>query len=206
MDCEYKNKIKEADDEIEKIKLHMKSMLPKGYLYTYDIDINWNKPKKITIKDVSDKSITIREVLKKKPWKGYNDEHTYSLEEFSSLKIYKTEKEALADYKNNDYIHKLSREITRLNKYFNQNYGHYNVKEYKIPKEKDSSGRIILRLFNADIDREWFKEYKEKLHPNDDWTNVNLETYARWIHLFNRDEADELLDKALKDNVVGGLD
>ena len=195
--------ISECKNKIEKNISKMKSILIKGYWYTYDVDIKWNNPKKYTIKEVSGKYITIREVVKKKPWKGFTGEHTYSLEDFLSLRIYKTEEEALKDYKNNDYIHKLSREITRLTKACE----HYNIKNYNIPKEKDEIGSVWLRLSSAEItDRKWLKDYKDRLHPNDDWTSVNIETYAKWIHLFDREEADELLNKALNARVVGYLD
>jgi hypothetical protein len=202
-DVESAERCEKSHDE----ELRMKAMLPKGYWYTYDIDINWNRPKKYSIKNIGRESITVKEVVKKKPWKGFTGEHTYSLKGFLCLKTYKTEKEALEDYKNNDYIHKLSRHITMLHMYFNEYYGHYNIKEYSIPKEKDSNGSVWFKLFGAEItNREWLKNYKDKLHPNDDWTNVNLETYARWIHLFDRNEAKKLIDDALEDHVVGYLD
>ena len=54
--------------------------------------------------------------------------------------------------------------------------------------------------------REWLTEYKNKLHPNDDWTNVNLETYVRWIGAIDYDERREVISAALQARVVGYLD
>lgn len=68
-------------------------------------------------------------------------------------------------------------------------------------------GTNYCGLFDAEIkDRKWLENYKNKLHPNDDWTNINLETYGRWIATINDDEKMELVKAACKAGVVGYLD
>jgi hypothetical protein len=54
-------------------------------------------------------------------------------------------------------------------------------------------------------DREWLTNYKNKLHPNDEWTNVNIETYGHWIGKFNSKEKHQIIEDALKANVVRSL-
>lgn len=94
----YRNTVAELEQQI-------KSMLPKGYFYTYDIDTNWNHPKKYSIKNVSctssgDVYLTIKEVFKKKPWPGFTGEHHFYLESFCALSIHKTEQAAIDDHMN----------------------------------------------------------------------------------------------------------
>ena len=55
-------------------------------------------------------------------------------------------------------------------------------------------------------DRQWLEDYKNKLHPNDDWTNLNLETYCRWLYKVNDSERSTLINDACKAGVVGFLD
>lgn len=55
-------------------------------------------------------------------------------------------------------------------------------------------------------DRKWLTEYKNKLHPNDDWTKVNLETYVRWIGTIDFNERCQVIDAAMAAKVVGYLD
>jgi len=91
---------------------------------------------------------------------------------------------------------------------------HYLIQGYKIPKVNDGTGSVwidggsnICGLFDAEIiDREWLEIYKDIIHPHDEWTNVNLETYGKWIKVFNKEEGDRLVKAALKSNVVGYLD
>ena len=45
-----------------------------------------------------------------------------------------------------------------------------------------------------------------KLHPNDEWTDVNLETYVEWIGAIDYDERRKVIDAALGAHVVGYLD
>lgn len=85
---------------------------------------------------------------------------------------------------------------------------------HKIKIETPSTGSVWIDggtrfcgLFDAEItDREWIESYKNKLHPNDDWTNVNIETYGRWIKEINYAEGNKLVNDALKAHVVGYLD
>lgn len=91
---------------------------------------------------------------------------------------------------------------------------HYQIYGYSIPKSEDSNSSVwidggtnIHGLFDAEIkDREWLENYKNKIHPNDEWTNVNLETYGKWIRVFNNEEGKQLVDDALKAHTVGYLD
>lgn len=89
-------------DALHQLEEQVKSMLPKGYWYTYDIDTNWHKPKKYSIKQVAFNQagfyITVKEVLKKRPWVGYVDTRSYTIERFLTFNIYKTEEAALDAY------------------------------------------------------------------------------------------------------------
>ena len=80
---------------------------------------------------------------------------------------------------------------------------------HDVPIEEETTTKSIW--FNgwagAEItDRNWLTEYKNKLHPNDDWTNVNLDTYVKWIGAIDYDERRDVISAALKANVVGYLD
>lgn len=98
--------------------------------------------------------------------------------------------------------------------YDSPNKEHYQICGYSIPKiEKTTKsvwidgGSNIVGLFDAEItNREWLENYKNKLHPNDEWTNVNIDTYGKWIKVFDKEEGRQLVDDALKANVVGYLD
>lgn len=85
--------------QIAEIESKIKSMLPKGYWYTADIDTFWNRPKKYSVKSVScyahEIRVTVKEVFKKKPWATFTGEHNYTLQEFLELNVFKTEQEAL---------------------------------------------------------------------------------------------------------------
>lgn len=91
---EKQKEIDSLQHKISATKREMKNLLPKGYWYTYDIDENWNHPKKYSIKEVSCGYVTVKEVFKKKPWPGFTGEHVYRLENFLNLSIHKTEEEA----------------------------------------------------------------------------------------------------------------
>ena len=92
---------------------------------------------------------------------------------------------------------------------------HYQICGYSIPRDYHSNGKSVwidggtnlVGLFDAEItDREWLENYKMKLHPNDEWTNVDIDTYGKWIRVFNNSEGHQLVDDAIKDHVVGYLD
>lgn len=95
--CEYQEKMQ---DTIKKVK----KLLPKGYWWTRDIDHTWSVPKKYSIKNISLEDntfyITVKESYRKPPWKGYDGEDIYSLEEFLQLKVYSTEQAAKFAYVN----------------------------------------------------------------------------------------------------------
>ena len=91
--------------------------------------------------------------------------------------------------------------------YANRKY--YNVCGYDVPMENETNSKSVWfpGFAGAEItDRNWLLEHKNKLHPNDDWTNVNLETYVRWIGAIDYDERRSVIDAALKARVVGYLD
>ena len=86
---------------------------------------------------------------------------------------------------------------------------YYNVCGYDVPKEKESNNSSVWVRGFADAkitDRQWLVNYKDTLHPNDDWTDVNVETYARWLNVIDDDEHDKLVNDALKAHVVGFLE
>ena len=68
-------------------------------------------------------------------------------------------------------------------------------------------GTAFCGLFDVEItDRKWLENYKNELHPNDDWTNINLDTYGHWIKVVNPKEGNKLVKDALEARVVGYLD
>lgn len=95
-----------------------------------------------------------------------------------------------------------------MSKFANREY--YQICGYDIPKEKEEPNRKDIwfpGFAGAQItDKNWLIEYKNNLHPNDDWTNVNIETYARWIGAIDYDERHNAINAALDANVVGYLD
>lgn len=94
------------------------------------------------------------------------------------------------------------------------NAEHYQICGYNIPKTPARTGSVwidggtnFVGLFDAEItDRKWLEAYKNNIHPSDEWTNVNLETYGKWIRIFNNEEGRRLVDAALEADVVGYLD
>lgn len=91
--------------------------------------------------------------------------------------------------------------------YANRKY--YKVCGYDVPIEEETNSKSIWfsGFAGAEItDRTWLAEYKNKLHPNDDWTNVNLETYVKWIRSIDEDERDHVISAAIEAGVVGYLD
>ena len=96
-----------------------------------------------------------------------------------------------------------------------KNYYDEKKKKYKevfghkilLLESKNKTSIWIYGFADAEItDKKWLEEYKNKLHPNDDWTDVNLETYGRWLYKINDKERKELINEALKANVVGFLE
>lgn len=104
LEAALKDKKAEIQKQINKYKKEIKSILPKGYWFTYDIDMSWKHPKKYSIRDVYTHNntlyITVKEVFKKKPWFGFTGEHRYSLDGFFRLNRYKTAEEATLAYHN----------------------------------------------------------------------------------------------------------
>lgn len=123
---------------------------------------------------------------------------------------YKKYGQAFADpyYGKTKYERKVLKRIDEYEKFNierNIDHGHSHIMGFNIPNEPDGAGCVHLGSGGIE-DREWLKNYKNKLHPNDDWTDVNLDTYAKWIVLINHEEYSLVLDEALKANVVGYLD
>ena len=87
----------------EEIKKEISNILPKGYWYSCEIDPNWHRPKKYSIKEIDvynngSVDVTIKEVFKKQPWPGFTGRRDYSLNNFLKFKIYKTAEEATDAY------------------------------------------------------------------------------------------------------------
>lgn len=96
-------------------------------------------------------------------------------------------------------------DMEEFNKKYNIDYGHSQVLGFNIPNEPDKTGTVFLGAGNIE-DRTWLENYKNKLHPNDDWTSVPLDTYAEWIVVINKDEYHLVLNEAIEAGVVGYLD
>jgi hypothetical protein len=91
----------------------------------------------------------------------------------------------------------------------------YNVKGHRFPQWRDYVGETVMVRFRllswcvAEIESEWLNEYRNKLHPNDEVTNMDLSTYAHYyfdIEELYRDEVPNVIDDALEAGVVGYLD
>jgi len=95
---EIESAINEQKEKIKIKEKELKTLLPKGYWWSYDIDTSWNRPKKYSIREISVCNgklyITVKEVFKKAPWKGFDGKRIYLLDKFIELNIYKTEEEA----------------------------------------------------------------------------------------------------------------
>ncbi len=86
---------------------------------------------------------------------------------------------------------------------------YHKICGYDVPIEEETNCESIWfsGFAGAEItDRNWLTEYKNKLHPNDEWTDVNLETYVKWIGAIDYDERRKVIDAALGAHVVGYLD
>ena len=99
----YKNQVEEQlvlyNKQQEKLKKQMINVFHKGYWWSYDVDRSWRYPKKYSIKEVCSYSekdfiITVKEVVKKKPYPGFKGEYRFDLEEFLKIDMYETEEEA----------------------------------------------------------------------------------------------------------------
>lgn len=91
----------------------------------------------------------------------------------------------------------------------------YCVKGYEFSKRGNDVGESVWVRFRimpwcvAEIESKWFNEYKNKLHPNDEVTNMDLNTYAHYyfdIEGLYRNDVPDVIDDALKAGVVGYLD
>lgn len=203
---EYKTVIKDYETKIEELCKQIKDTLPKGYWYTCDIDKSWKRPKKYSIKTIDGSFITVKEVFKKKPWSGFTGEHTYSIEKFLNLRIHKTEQEAWAEYKARNPIVEKIREFMLLNDSPKRHCEYYKVYGYNVPDVRQFKiGCWVARIASIE-DLDWLQGYKDRIHPDDDWTPVDLETYCYWIGEFDYKEANNLIAAALEANAVGYLD
>ena len=96
-------------------------------------------------------------------------------------------------------------QMEAINKHSSVDYGHSNILGFNVPNEKEDTGIVWLGAGGIG-DRMWFENYKNKLHPNDDWTNVNADTYAKWIVVIDNEEYQLVLNEALEAGVVVYLD
>lgn len=89
------NDIKEKQEALTTIEQKIKSLLPKGYWYSFDVEYFGGSPKKYRIKELkcSGQNIYIKvaKVVKKSYYNNARDERLFTLEEFLKLNVYKTE-------------------------------------------------------------------------------------------------------------------
>lgn len=91
---------------------------------------------------------------------------------------------------------------------------YYNIEGVILPKANDkelkrarNNHQVSFMLGKGDIlSTEWLANYKNSKHPNDDWTQVDLVTYSKYIYMFNHEELDNLISEAAKAGVLGYLD
>lgn len=99
---ECQKQIEEYNRQYDQINKQMINLLLKGYWWSCDIDKNWDLPKKYSIKDArmgyNGLCITVKEVVKKKPWASFTGETLFNFDEFSKINIYKTEEDAKTLY------------------------------------------------------------------------------------------------------------
>ena len=86
--------IKKQNEELDCVQKKIKNLFPKGYWWAFDIDDNWKRPKKYSIREIENGYVTVKEVFKKAPWPGFTGISRLSFEKFFKLDIYKTEYEA----------------------------------------------------------------------------------------------------------------
>jgi len=87
-------KILHIEEELERTQKEIKNLFPKGYWWSFDIDTNWKRPKKYSIKEIKGGYVVVKEVFKKAPWSGFDGKTTLSFEKLLELNIYQTEEEA----------------------------------------------------------------------------------------------------------------
>lgn len=94
---ELEAQLEEAQDKVDKAEnpvayqmSKLRRLLPQEF-YSRDIDHNWQYPKKYTMRSVKYENgkiyVKVRWDYKKEPWKGFNPEHIFTLEEFLNLRI-----------------------------------------------------------------------------------------------------------------------
>lgn len=86
--------IKKQKEELDCVSQEIKKLFPKGYWWTFDIDPHWKRPKKYSIREISNGCVTVKEVFKKAPWSGFTGLSILTLEQLLELDVYKTEEEA----------------------------------------------------------------------------------------------------------------
>lgn len=88
------NEIEVKKKELDKVQKEILKIFPRGYWWAFDIDSNWKRPKKYSIKEVSNGYVTVKEVFKKAPWAGFDGKSVLSFNKLLELDIFKTEEEA----------------------------------------------------------------------------------------------------------------
>lgn len=150
----------------------------------------------------SELELTWRRVLKK-----VNDNYIFddTINPWNMLEV--------AEHKNQWFSNRKFSSIEFAKEKFG-NREYYTIDNIVIPKANNkeiegskSSYWIQFFLGQGHVQSEsWLIKYKNKKHPNDDWTNVDLVTYAKYMHLFNDREVMDLIDEASVDGVLGYLD
>lgn len=85
-------------------------------------------------------------------------------------------------------------------------YEVFGRKIKKIDEYNSATIYVASIISSADIERQWVIDYKNNLHPNDDWTNVNVETYGRWLSSIDSNESHKLIGDALEAHVVSFIE
>lgn len=89
--------IKKAKSPVAYQMSKLRKLLPQEF-YSRDIDHEWPYPKKYTMRSVTYEDgkiyIKVRWNYKKQPWKGFNPDHIFTLEEFLKLRIGTTSNKA----------------------------------------------------------------------------------------------------------------
>lgn len=88
------NEIEMKNKELDSVKKEILKIFPRGYWWAYNIDPNWRRPKKYSIREVGNGYVIVKEVFKKAPWDGFDGKRVLHFDELLELDIFKTEEEA----------------------------------------------------------------------------------------------------------------
>jgi hypothetical protein len=92
---EINNDIQKKQEALITTEQEIKSLLPKGHWYSFDVEYSGGSPKKYRIKELKCSGqniyITVKQVVKKSCYNNTSGERLFTLEEFLKLNVYKTE-------------------------------------------------------------------------------------------------------------------